>query len=999
MKSRERQASGGSAPQASAGVFVRESTNGANGHRPVRPLEQNGPLIWEDWYRSASPEQQAELLALARRQGLIYAQQIPAKTNGNGHAPVATAAVEAPELLVLKDLLAGRVDKLVAVEPPIIEVTDADLDPLQRQAVARALATPDVCLIQGGPGTGKSRVIAEILTQASVRGLRVLFLAQNAACVDALLLQLAGREGLLPIRVAGPGESIAPAIQPMLLAPRQTAFRTQVLERAIRSREDAEHQCRERQGQVDIWSEFLAILEGTQAAEEKLEAVRRQLAQASAEVERDAANILGEPYVTLVKKRDEERTQAVKLLTEIEEKIGPAEHELTRQSEALAVAESSQGARWWSPAWWLALIKGQPHARKAELKTQVQKSRDELAELRRRKADIELQEAEAEQPFQAERQRMVHEEITVRQTSLTESETGVRAELDRLDKKWTALAERLRPDKLRPQARTKQAIEDARQLWQQQRQHDEESCSLARQWVAFLQDTGERLAERLPALAGVIAATIAGWSQAGAAIPGTFDLLVIDEAEQLSESALTQLAPKARRWVLVGSYLGPSAAPSPAPANARQVRPVSTNRTSLFHRLWQLLHADLAHLPYAWRQENDRLVCQLRTLSSAERGRLELECLADSPEIELHILTMPRAEPLLAQVAFPAGTTLFQAKEFIFRELQEIPLQTAGRNAWLEEHAEHFLWRLTANSLGDAASVTLESGLYERIAGEQTVCLEFAKSHWTRARVLEWTQRRFRHRDLGRTVFLQVPHRMAESLATWVDDVLFPGTLTSLAVSRPPTPVVTFIPVTTKPEPQNGVKKQSRDLPTLEIDLTTNRGADAVPPDLLAGLPRHGYVNYREAQAIIHALETLHQSEPPACCQVIAFFPGQAELIRRLLAKSTALAGRDIAVGLPGQFTHGQCQVALLSLTRSNVQKSGIFVAEFADLIVALSRARERLILVGDPDTLLRWSQGQEPTESADPGPSKQWLRRLASYLRGQGSHQAAFHLCDGPFS
>ena len=69
--------------------------------------------MWEDWYRSASPEQQAEILGLARRQGLLYAQQLPARTNGDGHAP---ANNDASDLAVLKDLLALRVDNLAAVE-------------------------------------------------------------------------------------------------------------------------------------------------------------------------------------------------------------------------------------------------------------------------------------------------------------------------------------------------------------------------------------------------------------------------------------------------------------------------------------------------------------------------------------------------------------------------------------------------------------------------------------------------------------------------------------------------------------------------------------------------------------------------------------------------------------------------------------------------------------------------------------------------------------------
>lgn len=1005
MKSRERQASGGRAPQATtAGILVRDQANGTNGHH----ASAENSLLWEDWYQFASAEQRAEVLALARRQGLLYVQQLPAHANGHGHAP-APATVEPTQLQTLKEMLAGRVENLPTVEAASLEFQDAELDPLQRQAVARALSTPDICLIYGAPGTGKTRVIVEILAQASARGLRALFLAHSPACVDNLLKQLACQPRLLPIRLAAAGETIAPAAQPMLLPARKAAFRTQVLEKAMQTRDLSEATCGQRQAQTETWPRFLELIEQARQVEEKLQKVRDQLAQASAEVERNAASTLGEKYVTLVQKHDADQCAIKKSQSDLDNDIAGQEKETTRLAEELREVEAAANATWFSPARWKALFRGISPARKTSLEAELKTSQASLTSLRQKKADLGLQGSQAEQAFQAARQAMLGEEIAVRQTSLTEAEAHAVAELARIDQQWATLSDSLLPEKVRPQTRTAAAVDQAHQLWQQQKLLDEESCSLARQWVAFLQDTGPRLAERLPGLASIIAATVAGWKHEGASIPAGFDLLIIDEADQLAEPTLLQLAPLAKRWVLVSNYLGPIPAALAAPANPREVRPAAA-KPGVLQRLWQTLHADLAHLPYSWRQEKGQLICQLRPLTSQERSRLERECLADSPDIELHILNVPRAEPLLAQVAFPAGTSLFDAKEFIFRELQEIPLQTAGRNGWVEEHADQFLWRMLPDSPADCLAVNLELGLRERITGSQTVCLEFSKSHWSRGQVADWTQRRFRHRDLGRTVFLQVPHRMQPALARWVDDVLFPGTLAAHSSSektatqgggmnqRP----VTFMAITPAKPAQNGAghgHKPAREPVGLEIDLAANKAGERVPQDLLAGLPRHGYANYREAQAVVSILENLAKDQPQTCCHVLAFFPGQVELIRRLLSRSTALAGRNVQVGLPSQLAQEQCQAAIVSLTRSNGQKSGIFVAEQADPILALTRARERLILVGDPDTLLRWSQSSEPAESADPGRDKAWVRRLASYVRGHGSHQAAFHLCDAPTS
>src|SRR5262249_27425363 len=92
--------------------------------------------------------------------------------------------------------------------PAPVDALDAELDAAQREAVARALQTPDLCLVQGLPGSGKSRVVAELVTQAAARGERVLLLAPDAAAVDRVL-ELAGRrEVLCPVRCLGRGERV-----------------------------------------------------------------------------------------------------------------------------------------------------------------------------------------------------------------------------------------------------------------------------------------------------------------------------------------------------------------------------------------------------------------------------------------------------------------------------------------------------------------------------------------------------------------------------------------------------------------------------------------------------------------------------------------------------------------------------------------------------------------------------------------------------------------------
>src|SRR5262249_20576195 len=157
---RERQASTG----LSAAAPAAPPTGGATG-LPVPPRSPSAAeagraagSLWEDIFRSASPAQQEELLALASRQGLVYAHQLP--TN-NGARPHAAPAEDRRGLHLLSRLFQGQTGDLQPVRLRPAPVFDTGLDERQREAVARALDSPDICLIQGLPGTGKSRVVAE----------------------------------------------------------------------------------------------------------------------------------------------------------------------------------------------------------------------------------------------------------------------------------------------------------------------------------------------------------------------------------------------------------------------------------------------------------------------------------------------------------------------------------------------------------------------------------------------------------------------------------------------------------------------------------------------------------------------------------------------------------------------------------------------------------------------------------------------------------------------
>jgi ATP-dependent RNA/DNA helicase IGHMBP2 len=86
---------------------------------------------------------------------------------------------------------------------PDLPCFDAALHEAQQRAVQHAARARPVALVHGPPGTGKTRVLVEVVRQAVARGERVLCTAASHAAVDHLVEQLA-RAGLDVLRIGHP---------------------------------------------------------------------------------------------------------------------------------------------------------------------------------------------------------------------------------------------------------------------------------------------------------------------------------------------------------------------------------------------------------------------------------------------------------------------------------------------------------------------------------------------------------------------------------------------------------------------------------------------------------------------------------------------------------------------------------------------------------------------------------------------------------------------------
>lgn len=138
----------------------------------------------------------------------------------------------------------------------------------------------------------------------------------------------------------------------------------------------------------------------------------------------------------------------------------------------------------------------------------------------------------------------------------------------------------------------------------------------------------------------------------------TFDRVVVLEAQRLDEPMLESAVSRAARCVLLG-WLEP---------------------LSPFDALWRRLTLE------PWERENGRLVCRLRRVPAECRGQLEIETVADRPDIELRIL--PHPQPELAEIAFPASMRLEDAATYVVQQLGEAPAPhtSHGRAVTLPTH-------------------------------------------------------------------------------------------------------------------------------------------------------------------------------------------------------------------------------------------------------------------------------------------------------------------------
>jgi len=896
-----------------------------------RPVRAGDP--WDAVFDALPPALRQTLLEKASTCPLTPDQLPPAATPGN----------DAGRQLLTR-LLAGQgLDELAPLPPDWQDSGSLnELDPQQRASVVAALRTPDLVLVQGRPGTGKSRVAAEVIARAAARGERGLLVAATTAALDRTLELLADRAGVFPLRLVGREEANS--------EPRWTLA-----------------------AQARHWRETTAA-----HARTRLEAARA---------------------------RSERHAAAAPLLDHLAD-LAAQRHRLDlRRSELDAKSRTEQKRRDDAPAaGFFAVVSnflanllspGRAARRATEAEQRQAALADETAAFEREAAVLGDKWRQACRQLPADLPPL--SECASAAVAAARSDWQQRRDADDREfaaaKEWAdvlpTLSDQL-PARLMQSANVVAAtpatlsadpyfgtaagpsfdlllLEEAHEVCEGEFLA---AARRARRWVLIGEPTPEPVggtedsatsATSRGHASGEVHAQVrshgarrsGNWAAPATLRPGFFQRLW----RHLHWDA----------WVRDGGRL------------VCRLRPVSSGQ-----------RAKLACEPLA-----DRPEVELRIQAAAD-GVPRLAEVAFPPDIGLpaakaFLFRELGEAPIPAPCAAPRWEETPDAVRCALFETDGVATAVAHR-AELGGGVCELVGQRTGDGGGPAPWFT--------------AALEFTRAAgWDRPKAEAWVRTHVGRHGPARTIRLDTPHRMAPGLAQVVEDLLGNGVHASGSVPGSTAPggaaPVEFVAV--PPVERNGhagpPHAHRRGGAGFEIDLADVRQRAHLPPNVRDSLPARGVVNLVEARAVVERLERLIAEQAPAPVGVLALTAAQSTLIRQLVARVPALAGADIIVTVPPGLRQREVQTLVVSLTRSHVNRAVFYGEEPTWLPLALARGRERLILVGDAGTLARRAQGDGPLDHLDAATARRerdLADHLVGYVQGRGRHAGAFRVLAG---
>lgn len=649
----------------------------------------------------------------------------------------------------LTRLLAG--DLAVPGVVPVC-VPHAGRGPAEHDAVARALGCPDLFVI-AGDGPARERVVAELARAAGRTG-RVLVLSPDPAAADRLAAAIADH---------GPAVVRALAADENPIRPTPAVTRSTSADRTERVRRDAAAGVAAAEARFARLAAVAQHLEQSHQVTAQLADVearqvelRSRLAAVETEVRAEADGTATPSAFTAA--IDRLRTEQETATAPVSEKLAAAHAARAETAGALAAVQREiaehAGEAGRKPGLLARLFGGKGKAQVAE-PGELEHRRDELErglkEHTDRAAELQAELDAATTWFTAECVRLIADETAARRTEVESRLAPLDAEADRLrkaiDETRAAVAAAGLDAAAAGLAAHRAAAEE--QLAAARAQHDD----VTRGGPAA---AAARLLAEIPVVVGTPGSLDADpvFDTRPADAP-PFALVVLDRAEELTESDFVHLARLGDRWVLAGELPDE---PRPV-ANGRGPRHGRPPESFLARLVRRLDREPLA-------AEADRLVCRLVHPTPEQRRAMTREPLADRPEVELRFVPGEAGEPVLAEIAFPAGTTAADAKAFVARELGEVLLRPCGEPERRDEPDRLAVCWPCPAAAGPSAWIDLEPGVREQVAGSGphafTAAVAFDPSAgWDAGRAGAWLAERLPTASPGRVAVLpksNVPH-------------------------------------------------------------------------------------------------------------------------------------------------------------------------------------------------------------------------------------------------
>ncbi|WP_367119239.1 AAA domain-containing protein [uncultured Mucilaginibacter sp.] len=166
------------------------------------------------------------------------------------------------------------------------------------------------------------------------------------------------------------------------------------------------------------------------------------------------------------------------------------------------------------------------------------------------------------------------------------------------------------------------------------------------------------------------------------------------------------------------------------------------------------------------------------------------------------------------------------------------------------------------------------------------------------------------------------------------------------------------------------------DLPMVFID-TAGCGFDEKPSGTSVSNPEEAAFLFRYLENLADAIHKHNPLQDSPSIAVISPYSEQVRLLKEQLANTPALHlyGDKVSVNTIDSFQGQERDVVLISLTRSNSEGIIGFLADVRRMNVAMTRARKKLVIIGDSSTLSRLP----------------FYANLISYAESIGGYQSAW--------